>query len=105
MSLFAQAHASLTGEIHSDGADSSAENWGESSTYGFSLAHVRAIPHAHSLLNLQPSSTVNRFWSHALRRLHISAHSSRRLLTLGLKSCSLFTLFTTCSPVRPWTSQ
>jgi hypothetical protein len=30
-----------------------------------------------------------------LRRSPVTAHASRRLLTLDLKTCSLFTLFTT----------
>jgi hypothetical protein len=45
--------------------------------------------------DLHVSEEVYQIGSGFSRGIRISAHSSRRLLTLGPKICSLFTLFTT----------
>ena len=51
---------------------------------------------------LSLSSKPSRPWAHVPpRHFHAGAHASRRLLTLRLKTCSLFTLFTNTITV-PW---
>lgn len=46
-------------------------------------------------MNLQPSTIVDRFWSHVSSSNGCAAHASRRVITLDLKTCSLFMLITT----------
>ncbi len=60
----------------------------------FSVEMWRKFPDR-SAVNLQPLRARNGFWSHPLRQEIISAHSSRQMLTLGPKTCYVFTLFTT----------
>ena len=50
-------------------------------------------------MNLQPSTIVDPFWSHVSSSNGCAAHASRRLLTLDLKTCSLFTLITSCAGI------